>query len=191
MLKLTYLNAKSKGITGLIGLETALNLATLNLSENNISDLSPLSGLLKLGSLNLYLNKIADISPLSGLTNLYYLSVNTNKISDISPVAGLVNLTTLSMSYNPITEFISLTGHTKFRQIYATGTAALTKETYLNHIPMIWKNNPKLTIFRYDPGCQTSRSTDVNQDCQVNLLDLAMIASDWLTCNHIYEEMCP
>jgi hypothetical protein len=191
MLKLTYLNAKSKGITSLIGLETALNLTTLYLHQNTISDISPLTGLNKLTVLNLYMNNITDISPLSGLTKLYSLAISLNKISDISPLAGLNNLIYLYINNNQINNFSALTGNTKFKEIYATRNAILTKETYLTYIPTIRAKNPNLTVFQYDPGCQTLRKADANDDCQVNLLDLAVIASEWLKCNHIYEEMCP
>jgi hypothetical protein len=37
----------------------------------------------------------------------------------------------------------------------------------------------------------TPVNIDLYQDCQVNLLDLAVFASEWLTYNHIYEKMCP
>jgi hypothetical protein len=191
MLKLTYLNAKSKGITSLIGLETALNITTLYLHQNAISDITPLAGLNKLTVLNLYLNNIADISSLADLEKLYSLVLSSNKISDITPLAELVNLIYLYINNNQISDFSPITGQTKFKEIYATRNAVLTKETYLNHIPTIRANNPKLAVFQYDPGCKTLRSTDANQDCRVNLLDLAMIAAEWLTCNHIYEEMCP
>jgi hypothetical protein len=191
MLKLTYLNAKTKGITSLIGLETALNLTTLYLHQNSISDISPLTGLNKLTVLNLYLNNITDISSLAWLTKLYSLAISSNKITDISALAGLNNLIYLYINNNQINDFSTLTGNTKFKEIYATRNAVLTEETYLNHIPAIRANNPNLKVFQYDPGCKTLRSADANQDCKVNLMDLAVIASEWLTCNHIYESMCP
>jgi hypothetical protein len=191
MLKLTSLTAKSKGITSIIGLETALNLGTLSLDTNNVSDITPLAGLNKLTVLTLYSNKITDISPLAGLTKLYYLVFSANKVSDISSLAGLNNLIYLYLNSNQINDFSALTYNTKFKEIYAAKNAILTKETYLTHIPAIRANNPNLTVFQYDPGCQTFISGDVNQDCHVNLSDLAVIASNWLKCNHIYEEMCP
>ena len=191
MLKLTTLNAKSKGITSLVGLETALNLTILYLHQNAISDIAPLAGLNKLTTLNLYLNNITNIAPLSGLTKLSYLSLSSNKISDISALAPMTNLVYLYMASNQISDFSSITGQTKFKEIYATRNAVLTKETYLAHIPAIRANNSNLAVFQYDPGCKTLMGGDVNQDCRVNLSDLAMMASNWLKCNHIYEEMCP
>ncbi len=191
MLKLTYLDARNRGITSLIGLETALNLTTLYLNQNAITDITPLAGLIKLTVLNLYSNKISDISPLSGLMKLYNLAISTNNITDISPLINLNSLIYLYMSYNQINDFSALAGNTKFKEIYAIKNSILTKDTYLNHIPTIRANNPNLTVFQHDPGCQTLRITDVNQDCRVDLMDLVMIASDWLTCNHFYEKMCP
>ncbi len=103
----------------------------------------------------------------------------------------LANLMYLYINFNQIQDFVALTGNTQFKGIYAARNAVLTKETYLAHIPAIRANNPKLAVFQYDPGCQAVMSGDENQDCRVNLSDLAIIASNWLKCNHIYEEMCP
>jgi hypothetical protein len=191
MLKLTYLDARTRGITSLIGLETALNLATLYLNQNSITDITPLAGLKKLTVLNLYSNKIKELSPVSDLTNLYVFACSVNKVSDITPLKGLPNLVYLYINNNQISDFSPITGQTKFKEIYATRNAVLTEETYLTYIPEIRANNPSLAVFQYDPGCQTFMSGDVNQDCHVNLSDLAVIASNWLKCNHIYEKMCP
>ena len=48
MLALTSLNAESKGIVDLNGLESAYNLETLLLGDNQIADISPLEGLSRL-----------------------------------------------------------------------------------------------------------------------------------------------
>jgi Leucine-rich repeat (LRR) protein len=113
-----------------------------------------------------------------------------NTITDLAPLSGLTNLVTLYINNNQISDFSPITGQTKFKEIYAARNAVLTKETYLAHIPAIRANNLNLTVFQYDPGCKAVMSTDVNGDCRVNLSDLAMLAADWLKCNHIYEEMC-
>ena len=191
MLKLTYLDARTRGITSLIGLETALNLTTLYLNQNAVSDLAPVAGLTKLTALSLYSNKIEDLTPLSGLTKLYYLVLSVNKISDISPLSGLPNLMYLYINNNQISDFSPITTQTKFKEIYANRNAILTKETYLTQIPAIRANNPNLRVFQYDPGCQTALLGDLTQDCRVNLADLAAMAENWLKCNHIYPEMCP
>ena len=190
MLKLTYLDARTRGIVSLVGLETAVNLTTLYLLQNAISDLTPLAGLNKLAYLNLYSNKIADLTPLSGLTNLTMLAVSANQLTEIGPLAGLPNLVYLYINNNQISDFSPITNQTKFKEIYANRNAILTKETYLTQIPAIRANNPNLRVFQYDPGCQTALLGDLTQDCRVNLADLAAMAENWLKCNHIYPEMC-
>ncbi len=44
--------------------------------------------------------------------------------------------------------------------------------------------------FRYDLGCEIMAG-DINKDCITNLADLSMMASTWLKCNHMYQELCP
>ena len=91
---LVRLQADSKDITDLRGIEFAINLTRLVLRYNTISDISPLSSLTNLTGLWLQDNSISDISPLSSLTNLTELSLSSNSISDISPLASLTNLRT-------------------------------------------------------------------------------------------------
>jgi internalin A len=95
---LTTLNAESRAIFDLSGLEYFLNLTDLDLSDNQISDISPLGGLINLTVLDLGDNQISDISPLSGLINLTDLSLFYNEITDISPLSGLINLNYLNLN---------------------------------------------------------------------------------------------
>jgi len=46
---------------------------------------------------------------------------------------------------------------------------------------------------RYDgecPICVTPPPADLNGDCRVNLIDLAILASQWLTCGLDRQELC-
>ncbi|GAI76684.1 unnamed protein product, partial [marine sediment metagenome] len=69
MLGLTELNASSKDIVELAGLEYATNLIHLKLYSNRISDILVLSNLKNLKTLLLHNNQISDISAVSGLAN--------------------------------------------------------------------------------------------------------------------------
>ena len=102
---LRNLEAISKGITDLRGLEHATDLHALVLAQNKIRDLSPLSGLTELFYLNLGSNQISDIRPLAGLTRLEVLGLSDNRIEDLSPLTGLVNLKDLNINGNPIMQF--------------------------------------------------------------------------------------
>ena len=102
MLGLTSLNAGSRLIESLTGLEHAANLQTLNLHFNRISDLSALSGLSNLETLRLGENELSDISPLSSLDNLDTLYLNQNEISNLSPLSGLTKLQFLDIHHNAI-----------------------------------------------------------------------------------------
>jgi len=118
MLSLTFLNADSKGIVDLAGLQYATNLTTLLLWGNQISDIWPIAGLTNLTHLFLGDNQIMDISALSGLTNLTYLSLNGNQINDISPLAGLTNLTKLLLGNNQINNISAVSGLTNLTELW-------------------------------------------------------------------------
>ncbi len=102
---LTDLDARSKGIVNLAGLEYATNLRVLILIENKIRDISPLSGLTKLIFLDLGGNEIVDLRPLAALPLLETLKIWRNRIEDITPLAGLGTLKELLIENNDIRDF--------------------------------------------------------------------------------------
>ncbi len=114
MERLRNLDARSRDIHDLTGLQFASNLNELFLETNQISDLSPIAGLINVRDLRLNNNLISDISPYRGLTNLTSTSFRNNMVSDISPLAGLINLNYLAFTgtnvsdLSPITKLINL-----------------------------------------------------------------------------------
>ena len=115
---LTQLQAKSKNITNLNGVEHCTNLQGLFLSNNQIIDISPLSNMTKLRRLELQANQIIDISPLGSMTILKYLCLTGNQIIDISPLSNLANLQTLYLDGNQISDITPLSNLTNLRQLY-------------------------------------------------------------------------
>ena len=112
MATLTSLNANTRGIVSLTGLEFATGLTSLGLWSNQISSVSSLSGLTALTSLFLGDNQISDISDLSGLTALTFLGLWSNQISDISDLSSLTALTNLRLGNNQISDISDLSGLT-------------------------------------------------------------------------------
>ena len=112
MKSLTKLEADSRGIRDLTGLQFATNLDEVFLRYNQISDLSPIAGAIQLHWLAVDRNNLTDISPLKGLTNLTGLGIADNQISDISPLRGLTNLTGLWSHTNPISDISPVRGLT-------------------------------------------------------------------------------
>ena len=115
---LTTLDASSRGITNIAGLEYCGSLEELDLYQNQISDISLLSGLTNLQELWLQWNQISDISPLSGLTNLEKLYLYNNQISDISPLSSLTNLETLYLEGNEVGDIGPLSGLTNLQELW-------------------------------------------------------------------------
>jgi hypothetical protein len=136
MLLLTRLDANSKGISNLEGLQYATNLTVLKLFGNSVSNLTPLSGLSKLTGLELSRNSISDISPLSGLTCLDWLFISRNSVGDLKPLSSLRQLTMLALWNNVIIDISPLSGLTKLRIV------ALQNNSISNITPLV--NNPGL-----------------------------------------------
>jgi len=118
MTRLTSLDAGTRSIRNLSGLEYAINLQELDLRWNQISDISPLANLTKLQILYLNTNQISDISPLANLTNLQVLALNDNQISNISPLAKLTNLQWLNFYNNRISDISPLANLTNLQELY-------------------------------------------------------------------------
>ena len=151
MLDLIKLDAHSRQITDLTGLEHAHHLRWLGLSgewisgkgyvnSNAVSNFSPLLGLTQLTSLGLAGNSISDVSALAGLTQLTDLSLNGTSISDVSGLAGLTQLTSLGLGNNAISDVSALAGLTQLTSLGLSNNAisdvsalaGLTQLTWLN-----------------------------------------------------------
>jgi len=108
MLRLISLDAGSKQISDLAGLEYASRLSELGLDDNLIFDLAPLSELTNLTVMELASNRISDLSPLSDLANLAVLYLSDNQISDVSPLSELRGLVELCLHENQISDLSPL-----------------------------------------------------------------------------------
>ncbi len=94
LLGIVELDASSRDIQSLQGIENLPNLLKLDLSNNAVANLNPLSTLINLTILNLDSNRVTSISPLAGLfnldelylTNLYATSHPGNTVWDLAPL---------------------------------------------------------------------------------------------------------
>jgi Leucine-rich repeat (LRR) protein len=109
---LEYLDASSRSISDLEGIQHCTDLTSLNLGGNQIVDVSPLSGLTDLTVLWLWGNQISNLGPLSGLVSLEELNLWSNQISSLGSLSGMSNLQELWLGSNLITDLGSLAGLT-------------------------------------------------------------------------------
>ncbi len=102
---MVVLEASSRRIENLTGLEEASQLRGLFLDRNRITDLAPLSGL-ALYALTLAHNTVEDLAPLTAMESLRYLALDGNSLHDLPPLpAGLEQL---YLSDNSISDIASL-----------------------------------------------------------------------------------
>ena len=134
------LNASSRNISDLTGLEHCASLRWLFLNDNQISDISPLTNLTDLIVLDLDSNQISDISPLVNLTGLATLRLDSNQISNISPLVNLTGLLHLDLDSNQISDISPLVNLTGLLNLYLDSNqisdisplANLTSLVYIN-----------------------------------------------------------
>ena len=151
LVNLKILDLHDNEVSDISPLSNLIRLTDLDLDDNQISDITPLSGLTALTYLDLDGNQISDVAPLKDLTNLIVLDLHDNTVSDVSPLSSLVNLTVLDLSSNQISDFSPLAGLIE-------------------------------NLVEYDNSNQTAppvRTTDVNRDGVVNIIDLVLVASNY------------
>lgn len=105
LLNITGLDATSRNISNLEGIQQLANLEGLYLNDNQISDINPLGELKKLRDLSLYNNKVSSIEALQNSTGLYYLNLSNNYINDISVLKNMTNIRILYLKCNDITNY--------------------------------------------------------------------------------------
>lgn len=118
MLRLTRLEASSRQITDLTGLEHAIHLTYLGIARNAIQAFTPLSGLIRLESIVGFDNKISDLTPLSNLTNLKWLDLGGCQISDLTPIQDLTQLEGLRVHGNLIEDITPLARLTRLEDLW-------------------------------------------------------------------------
>lgn len=113
LFRILQLDASSRGIADLAGLEQCVNISVLHLEDNDISDIGKLMGLTRLTSLTLDKNDITDISPVAGLTALQSLSLRDNQVSTFEALENLENLEYLLFSNNAVSDLGPISGLNK------------------------------------------------------------------------------
>ena len=136
MATLTNLDASSKGIRNLIGLEAARNLIVLQINNNPISDLSPLAGLAKIQEINFEETEVADLLPLNALYNLEIINAGNTHISNLAPLARLKKLRKLDTIKSDISDLSPLAGLTNLTRLnlYASNVTNLLPLKHLTKL---------------------------------------------------------
>ncbi len=127
LMAILQINANSRGIANLSGLEYCMGLIEILMADDSVSDLGPVANLIKLRSLQLFNNDISSITPIAGLVNLEKVILGFNSISDISALSGLTKLHELRLDYNNIADIAPLA---------ANAGIAAGDSVYLNGNPL-------------------------------------------------------
>ncbi len=99
---LIVVEAKSKGIKDVSGLEYMKNLENLTLEEVKLENIKFISNLRQLKSLSITYGELEDIGPLAELEQMEFLTLRNNKISDVSPLNQMKKIKMLDLNSNYI-----------------------------------------------------------------------------------------
>ncbi|MEK5249344.1 leucine-rich repeat domain-containing protein [Bacillus sp. FSL R9-9530] len=114
---LIVVEAKSKGIKDVSGLEYMTNLENLTLEEVKLENIQFISKLRQLKSLSITYGELEDIGPLAELEHVEILSLRNNKISDLSPLSQMKKIKMLDLNSNYIKDIKPLFTVTTLRTL--------------------------------------------------------------------------
>ncbi|MEC3466478.1 NEAT domain-containing protein [Bacillus tropicus] len=99
---LIVVEAKSKGIKDVSGLEYMTNLENLTLEEVKLKNIKFISDLRQLKSVSITYGELEDIGHLAELEHIEFLTLRNNKISDLSPLSQMKKIKMLDLNSNDI-----------------------------------------------------------------------------------------
>ncbi len=194
MATLTRLEAYSKSIGDLTGLEAAVNLKRLDLSDNRISNVVPLSGLTRLEFLDLSENSISNVMPLSGLTRLDTLGLGYNSFPStsalVSVLLNLTNLSVLGIAGNRISDVSALSDLTRLEilDLSDNGISSVSALSYLINLTGLGLSDNSISNVSALSGLIRLEVLDLdnNSISDVSLLSkLTKLSILWLAGNSI------
>ena len=110
--------ASSRGIASIAGIEYCVSLIRLGIRGNAITGLGPLAGLARMTDLDASDNDIVDIQALAGLSSMVNLSLGGNAVSDLSPLQSFERLNVLYLNGNQISSITPLAGCTRLNHLF-------------------------------------------------------------------------
>ncbi|MBJ8107581.1 NEAT domain-containing protein, partial [Bacillus cereus group sp. N8] len=114
---LIVVEAKSKGVKDVSGLEYMTNLENLMLEEVKVENIQFISKMRQLKSLSITYGELEDIGPLAELEHVEILSLRNNKISDLSPLSHMKKINMLDLNSNYIKDIKPLFTVTSLRTL--------------------------------------------------------------------------
>jgi Leucine-rich repeat (LRR) protein len=163
---LNVLDLAGNEISDIAPLSDLTSLSRLLLAGNHIEDITPLSNLRNLTTLDLSGNEVTDIAPLSGLTSLTWLGLRTNWLINISPLSDLTGLTILHLEENLISDISPLTRLTGITELYLRGNL-IADITALENL-----FNPDYIYLAYNQISDISPLTSISRLGKRDVVDL-------------------
>ncbi|MED0876278.1 leucine-rich repeat domain-containing protein [Bacillus mobilis] len=178
---LIVVEAKSKGIQDVSGLEYMTNLENLTLEEVKLENIKFISGLRQLKSLSITYGELEDIGPLAELENIEFLTLRNNKISDVSPLSQMKKIKMLDLNSNYIKDIKPLFTVTSLRTLTVANNqisnANLTGIEQLKNIKKLSLSNNGLTNIEHITSMKKLVELDLAKNELENIEPLSRLST--------------
>ena len=136
--KLHFLDLSDNALTDLSGLETLPQLRVLDVSGNALTDIWQVASLDDLERLDLGHNRVENAGPLSVLPNLRVLVLDGNAVADLTPLSGLRRLVYLRAADNAIVDIGPLATLDGLLRLDLTGNRVLDPAPLRQLPDLVW-----------------------------------------------------
>lgn len=178
---LIVVEAKSKGIQDVSGLEYMTNLENLTLEEVKLENIKFISDLRQLKSLSITYGELEDIGLLAELENIEFLTLRNNKISDVSPLSQMKKIKMLDLNSNDIKDIKPLFTVTSLRTLTVANNqisnANLTGIEQLKNIKKLSLNNNGLTNIEHITSMKKLVELDLAKNELENIEPLSRLST--------------
>ena len=188
----TYLDATSRDIINIEGIQNLTQLTILLLNMNQISDTTPLQSMTQLTFLAIGKNQLSNIAPLQNLTQLTYLSLWNNQIADITPLQNMTQLTDLYLWSNQISDVTPLQNLTQLTdlELDSNQISDISPLQNLTQLTDLWLADNCITDFSPVSQVANVYGMDTQGDCDglIATLDCTDLSGSW--CGSWSETSC-
>jgi|GEM_PF-2515206 len=110
----------------------------------------------------------------------------TYTTSGVIPAVDIAYSTDDGVSWNPIASGVSNTGSYDWVVPDANSGDCLVKVSSSYNSTIADASDSTFSIY----ACLQKKASDVNKDCRIDMVDLALLAQDWLWCGDRYDPSC-
>ena len=196
MLGLTNLDARSRSISSVEGLQAARNLFSLFLDSNSLTNVDVPNTLTNLDLLTLGLNPLTRLSIPGGLTKLRILAMDNCLLTNLTLPADLTGLSTLDLFHNRLTDFTVSSGWTNLTTLDLAFNSLVhcSIPAGLTNLDILFLEGNQFTNFTLPPGLTGLTEFDLSANALTSFTipaDMTNLIAALLSANQLTDLTMP